>query len=325
MRKIHLLLFVLVFSVPTWSQGLVAYYPLDGNANDMSGNNNNGTIIGGVTPTTDQFGNPNKAMQFNGVDGYIEVPNSTSLQSPSSASTLAAWLYIDGFPGTEVAGMIQKTNSTFYGQYGLSYQAWGSNVGIYYYHETSGGGVQLFASITLALSTWYFVAATFDGNTATIYLDGVPIETGTLAGPIVPDNNPLTMGLESPGNNEFLQGKLDEIRIYNRALTPQEILNLTGVEDDNNSLVLNDFKLFQNYPNPFNPTTTVKYNILEREYITLKIYDIMGNEISTLVNEEKPSGSYQIHWNAVNLPSGVYFYSLKAGSFVETKKMILLK
>jgi len=84
-------------------------------------------------------------------------------------------------------------------------------------------------------------------------------------------------------------------------------------------------KLSQNYPNPFNPTTTIKYQIPELSFVTLKVYDVLGNEIETLFNGEKSAGIYELNWNAVNLPSGIYFYQLKAGSFVETKKMILMK
>jgi hypothetical protein len=83
----------------------------------------------------------------------------------------------------------------------------------------------------------------------------------------------------------------------------------------------------QNYPNPFNPTTTIKYSIPELSFVTLKVYDVLGNEIANLVNEEKPTGSYDAEFtmNNLQLSSGFYFYRLQAGSFVETKKMILLK
>ncbi|MCJ7555072.1 MAG: T9SS type A sorting domain-containing protein [Ignavibacteriaceae bacterium] len=83
--------------------------------------------------------------------------------------------------------------------------------------------------------------------------------------------------------------------------------------------------LFQNYPNPFNPTTTIKYQIPGLDFVTLKVYDILGNEIATLVNEYKPAGSHDAEFNAAQLPSGVYFYQFKAGSFTQTKKMILLR
>ena len=85
------------------------------------------------------------------------------------------------------------------------------------------------------------------------------------------------------------------------------------------------FELYQNYPNPFNPTTIIKFQISDFGFVNLKVYDILGNEISTLVNEEKSPGSYKISFDGSDLPSGVYFYQLITSDFVQTKKMILLK
>jgi Secretion system C-terminal sorting domain len=93
----------------------------------------------------------------------------------------------------------------------------------------------------------------------------------------------------------------------------------------------NTFTLEQNYPNPFNPSTKIKFTIpatlseVEGSLVTLKIYDVLGDEVITLVNEEKPAGEYEVEFDGRNLTSGIYFYTLKAGSYVETKKMILLK
>jgi len=86
-----------------------------------------------------------------------------------------------------------------------------------------------------------------------------------------------------------------------------------------------DFLLNQNYPNPFNPTTTIKYQIPELSFVRIKVFDVLGSEIVTLVNEEKPTGSYEVEFNATGLPSGIYFYRIQAGSFVKTKKMVFLK
>ena len=93
----------------------------------------------------------------------------------------------------------------------------------------------------------------------------------------------------------------------------------------NTRAVVNVYDLKQNYPNPFNPSTTIIYQIPQSSFVTLNIYDVLGNEIETLINEEKQTSTYEITWNAENLPSGVYFYQLKAGDFVETKKMVLMK
>jgi len=98
-----------------------------------------------------------------------------------------------------------------------------------------------------------------------------------------------------------------------------------SVDDDANTTLPTEFSLEQNYPNPFNPATTIKYDIKERTNVELKVFDILGREIITLVNEEKTAGAYSVEFNATSLPSGVYFYQLSAGNFVETKKMVLLK
>jgi len=98
---------------------------------------------------------------------------------------------------------------------------------------------------------------------------------------------------------------------------------VTSVEDEIEIPI--SYKLFQNYPNPFNPTTTIKYQIPELSFVSLKVYDVLGKEIAILLNEEKPVGTYELTWIAENLPSGIYFYQLKAGSFIETKKMVLMK
>ena len=85
------------------------------------------------------------------------------------------------------------------------------------------------------------------------------------------------------------------------------------------------FELFQNYPNPFNSTTIIKYSISVKTNVELKVFDILGREIKTLVNEEKDAGSYKLKFNGGKLSSGIYFYRLKAGDFLQTKKLLYLK
>jgi len=97
-----------------------------------------------------------------------------------------------------------------------------------------------------------------------------------------------------------------------------------GIEEELVNIPKN-FIMMQNYPNPFNPTTSIQYAISSRQFVLLKVYDVLGNEIETLVNEEKPAGTYEITWYAENLPSGVYFYQLNAGEYTAVKKMLLLK
>jgi hypothetical protein len=123
---------------------------------------------------------------------------------------------------------------------------------------------------------------------------------------------------------ESLQGCVIDGVVYgDTSFTP------VSVEDE---FSINEFYLSQNFPNPFNPITKIKYSIPKTNFVILKIYDLLGNEITTLVKEENPPGVYEVEFNASNLPDGkaglsssVYFYQLQAGDFISTKKLVLLK
>lgn len=125
---------------------------------------------------------------------------------------------------------------------------------------------------------------------------------------------------------EVISQKLDQIKLRFESLTVSELVK----NDEINTF---DFILNQNFPNPFNSSTNIQYEIANRQFVTLKVYDILGNELVTFVNQERLAGTYELTWNAANLPSGIYFYRLQAGDpstgsgqvFVQTRKMILLK
>jgi len=95
--------------------------------------------------------------------------------------------------------------------------------------------------------------------------------------------------------------------------------------DDSDNIIPVEYSLEQNYPNPFNPVTTINFSIPNEDLVTIKIYNTIGEEIETLINEMKQAGNYNVSFNASSLPSGIYFYRLQAGKFLETKKMILMK
>ena len=118
-------------------------------------------------------------------------------------------------------------------------------------------------------------------------------------------------------NATSLEYKLKQID-YNGNYSYSEIVAVTN-------LAPNGFILEQNYPNPFNPSTIIKYSIPASKFVTLKVYDVLGNEIATLVNEDKQAGTYEVEFNAIYLSAGVYYYTLITDNFVQTKKMILLQ
>jgi len=110
-------------------------------------------------------------------------------------------------------------------------------------------------------------------------------------------------------------------------------IEISTVDVDPTPEIISEFRLEQNYPNPFNPGTKIKFSVpsviasatKQSQLVNVKVYDVLGNEISTLVNEEKPAGTYEIEFHSIDLSSGIYFYQLRAGSYTDTKKMILLR
>lgn len=123
-------------------------------------------------------------------------------------------------------------------------------------------------------------------------------------------------GSHAVGNNSYVSRSW---------LVYRKITNAAAIGVNNNQQIVKDYKLDQNYPNPFNPSTTISYSIPKSGMVTLKIFDITGREVSTLVNGYMNAGSKEIQFNASNLSSGIYFYTIKAGDFTDTKKMVLTK
>lgn len=149
-------------------------------------------------------------------------------------------------------------------------------------------------------------------------------------------HNQWIAGLDSiPGNIRIWEGdKFDELigvlfySFGNYKLVPRkddDFIGYTSSADDLISTTPETYQLMQNYPNPFNPVTTIEYRIPEAGFVQVKIYDILGREVKSLVNIDQSPGSYKVLFNASDLSSGVYFYQIKAGNFLETKKMILMK
>ena len=132
-------------------------------------------------------------------------------------------------------------------------------------------------------------------------------------------NNPkiYAYDLDGDGDMDLLFAYRDRISWY------ENLLINTDVE--NNNRVVHDFRLSQNYPNPFNPTTVISYQLSVNSAVKLKIYDLSGREITTIVNERKPAGRYSVEWDAKGLASGIYYYRLEAGNHIETRKMIVMK
>lgn len=198
------------------SDGLAAYYPFNGNANDESGNGNNGNVHGAVL-TSDRKGRSNSAYSFNGTSSYIEVADSPDLDI-SDQITICAWRSVTS---NSLGRLVRKVNT------------WGPPVGGYILSgaadyinselqlDSRTGVVITRHEATYPLNTWGFVAMTYDGSRVTLYYNGEIIKTEDVTGHIVANNIPLLIGASE--RVEFFGGSIDDIRIYNRALSEEEI------------------------------------------------------------------------------------------------------
>jgi photosystem II stability/assembly factor-like uncharacterized protein len=184
--------------------------------------------------------------------------------------------------------------------------------GLNWTSQSIGTNTNLYA-VSYNSGNWVVV-----GSEGTIIRNGVFQTSGTL-------NDLFGVSFTDANNGWAVGGNGTILRTTNGGVT--------FIEEEQIDEIPTEFLLSQNYPNPFNPSTRLKYSIPNSSQVVIKVYDILGNEIETLVNEEKPAGTYEITWSAESLPSGVYFYQLKASDpstssgqgFVQTKKMLLLK
>ncbi len=172
------------------------------------------------------------------------------------------------------------------------------------------------------------------------WYSAVPFALGNLTTILIGQGNPLNIDLAYISGYDSIKIIVDQFYQIHHTQFLETVLIYFGLKEptniiDDNTDQPNTFYLHQNYPNPFNPTTTIKFTIppvtlsgVEGSLVTLKVYDVLGTEITVLVNEESATdgaGSYEVEWDASRFSSGIYFYQINAGSFIDTKKMLLLR
>ena len=167
------------------------------------------------------------------------------------------------------------------------------------------------------LSNWKFIASSSNNQTsAVLSWDSTSIPKGVMLILTDINNGGTKVNMSTTGSYIFDINGIDSMLITS---------NITGISQQA-TLAPKMFELFQNYPNPFNPSTIINYSVPKSSLVTIKVYDVLGREVATLVKENKKAGSYSVQFNAGNgFSSGVYFYRMQAGSFVQTKKLLLIK
>ncbi len=310
------------FSIVQTGQ-LVAFYPFNGNANDASGNNNNG-IISSAVLTSDRFGNPNSAYYFNGISSSIQVPSDSSLNFQNSI-TINFWMKCPSFLNKE--------------EYPISQGSYNSRLKISIlqtYHnlrwtiKTTKGIIDLDSETKLTQDSLYNVTVLYSGSDIEIYLNGNLDAFSSWSGQLLQTNIALTFGSMLPTDNNYnFIGTLDDIRIYNYALSVSDIEKLASFSTDvkkdfSSTLPIQDI-LQQNYPNPFNPSTNISFSLKNNSHAALTIYNSLGQKVEELLNKDLSAGNYNLIWNAENFASGIYYYELKTDTKTFFQKMILLK
>jgi uncharacterized protein (TIGR02145 family) len=219
--------------VPT--NGLVGWWPFNGNANDESGNGNNGTV-NGSTLTIDRFGNIGKAYSFDGLNNWIEILNSTSL-NPTNSISISCWAYINSNETDNFEGLVHKQHST-----AQNYSSYGIIAGNKGQDSLGYPGMVLRTTTgydwsghcgTGVLDNWINLICSWDGSTIKFYINGNLVKLKSKNGSIVYNTESLFFGRRrnGVGANTFFYGKLDDIGIWNRALTQQEITELYTSSD----------------------------------------------------------------------------------------------
>ena len=312
---------------------LIAFYPFNGNAIDQTGNHNG--IVNGAVLTTDRFGNPDQAFSFDGVSNNIQIPNSPSLNF-SGSITVSLWFKISpSFLFNREAFLI--SHGSWQNRWKISV----TNKNIRWTIKTDSNvnsGIKDLDSETGPIANkLYLVTATYSGADMELWLNGELDSFTSWSGNILPTTNNLTIAQMLPTDNNYnFSGVIDDVRLYDYSLSSDEIQKLFDIptEVKNNKEIPDKFLLYQNYPNPFNPSTVIYYQLPSGVHVILKVYDILGREVVTLVDKYQNAGIHNSQFSILNLSagrkgfqlsSGVYFYRLVAGSYVSTKKMLLIK
>jgi Concanavalin A-like lectin/glucanases superfamily/Secretion system C-terminal sorting domain len=262
------------------TDSLLLEMTFDGNANDISGNNNNG-IIHNVVPDTNRFGVPGKAYRFNGVDSYIEIPASPSLNRIQSANviSISAWVNIfQWWNNQNVFSIFERYNPAT--DAGWLFEANWVGGGLLFLADETTGSNWVGANYTWNFHEWHYLALTYDHaqSIAKFYVDSVQVGNVTYSASIftADTTSPFVIGRSLAGPDEYSDGLIDDYKIYNRVLTPAEISTIytTGLQEN-----LWDAG-FSIYPNPARDNITVQYNLQNKEGVLL-IFNTLGKLVSS--------------------------------------------
>ncbi len=337
--SIQLFLGLSLFSQINLDSLLVAYYPFNGNANDESGNGNNGIVTGAI-PVEDRFGNPDAAYSFNGFSDNIEfgdVFNDVFLPF-----AISVWIHkeqvgppfqnifkSDNYPGTGTnyyyGFWLTTVDDTEQPTVSVSYCD-GGEPDIAHRRTKS-------STSTIYLNQWVHIAINVNGPTdMAIYFNAFDVG-GTYSGSggnMVHSDWTANIGRNTLPPNIYFNGILDDVRIYDRILTPDEITALyeegTNVNVDENSINADSkISLYQISPNPCADAVRLRYLIHDIRYLICDLYRIDGRMIRRIMEGDQLPGEHEIEVDVSDLPAGVYFIRLQAGQDIAVRKLVVAR
>jgi glycerophosphoryl diester phosphodiesterase len=326
-----------IFNHKNLTSDFVAYYQLDSisiNAPDtlvydLSSNANNGFVKNGTFVSSGYLGN---TLEFDGVDDFVQFSNSPSFDINGNQVTVSVWTKLSYLPvdmPTPFGPLFDSETDRY-----VLYEDRGNNELRFKVTTSVSAERPGISGADLVIDEWINVVGVYDGATAKIYLNGLLKDTHNLTGTVGTGQVAMLGKSGTSGTPSYFKGSMDNVIVLNRALPEDEVLELfnntkisasplVSVESENE--IVRRFELLQNYPNPFNPTTTIMFQLPVSAKVTIKVYDLLGSEIATLIDESKEAGYHSIVFNGNSLASGLYFFKIKAEDFVQTKKMMLIK
>ncbi len=325
-------------NVPT--TGLVGYWPFCGNANDESGNGNNGTN-NGATLTTDRFGNSNSAYVFNGIDNFISFPQKFNFHNAGDAS-ISIWIKSNSIPNAFQATFLKsRISSTDNNRFNFFLNPISGNLlTLNFDYRESNFNIHILNINNIQLNTWQNIIYTRTGNTYSLYINGTFINSSVDNLPNLPTEIGWVIGNDPSSNSDF-SGLIDDIGIWNRALNQEDITNLYNANQCFNlitvtdSLIINVGQLSYNNPvtyannitiapNPASSQININFNnITNLNGGTLKIINSLGQEVATTpITTSGTNSTMQLAtWGG----TGMYFVQIinPQGQIIDIKKIIL--
>lgn len=316
MKKTLFLLIVALIVVEGFSQdittGLVARYSFCGNLNDDSGNENNGQYMGAATPqfVQDVHGAENSAMFFNGFSDWVNVASSETIDSPVEEATVSCWVNYQSLAFGQWVPIFAKTNTTAVldREYSLGINA---STGQIYWHST-----YVAQSDELELNTWFHITVTYTPEMLKCYLNGEFIGEAVPVDPLVGNEEALQIGRDTPVSTDYFHGVMDEVNVFNRALTAADVMALKNYNGCGPSAIGEGKPTIDApiYPNPTTGNLSIDLTGNEDYYVSL--FNAYGQEVMS-VNNTKGHVSFDLS----ALEAGFYFLRVqgKSGSYLSKK------